>query len=172
MKKILLIASALFLTMSALFAQTESVKSFYERYTNQEKVSDYTINGWLLKVASEYSDNTDASKVLEKITQLRVLVMDDGNPISSHEYKDFLKVLRKDDFEELIKIKDEDVDVDFFIREEDQHITNVLMLVNEKDGFVLISLEGLLKMEDLKNINLDIEGGEHFETMGKKIPRA
>ncbi len=172
MKKILIIASALMFTLSGLFAQTESVKTFYDRYTNQEKVSDYTINGWLLKVASEYSDNADASKVLEKITQLRVLVMDDGNPISSHEYKDFMKVLRKDSFEELIKIKDKDVDVDFFIREEGQHITNVLMLVNEKDGFVLISLEGLLKMEDLKNINLDIEGGEHFEAMGKKIPRA
>ena len=172
MKKILLIASALMFTLSGLFAQTESVKKFYDRYTNQEKVSDYTINGWLLKVASEYSDNADAGKVLEKITQLRVLVMDDGNPISSHEYKDFMKVLRKDNFEELIKIKDKDVDVDFFIREEAEHITNVLMLVNEKDGFVLISLEGLLKMEDLKNINLDIEGGKHFEAMGKKIPRA
>jgi len=172
MKKILLIASVLMICLSSLFAQTESVKSFYDRYTNQDKVSDYTVNGWLLKVASEYSDDADASKVLEKITQLRILIMDDGNPISSHEYKDFMKVLRKDSFKELIKIKDKEVDVDFFIREEGQHITNVLMLVNEKDGFVLISLEGLLKMEDLKNLNLDIEGGEHFEAVGKKLDRA
>ena len=67
--------------------------------------------------------------------------MDDGNPISSHEYKDFLNVLRKDDFEELMKIKDEGCAVDFLSREEGEHITNVLMLVHEKDGFVLISLK-------------------------------
>ena len=163
---------ALCISYSSVFAQTESVKSFYDKYTNDVKASDYTIQGWLLKMASEFSDDAEAGKVLEKITQLRILVMEDGHPITSHEYKDFLRVLNKDDFEELIKVKDKDCNVDFFIREQGESITNVLMMVHEKDGFVLLSLEGMLNLADLKNIHLDLEGTEHFEKVVKKVPRA
>ncbi len=172
MKNIIILFFACLFSIASLNAQSNSVKSFYDKYTNDVKVTDYTIQGWMLKLATEYADDEEAGNVLEKITQLRILLMEDGNPISSHEYNDFMKTLRQDDFEELLKVKDKDCDVDFFIREDGEMISDLLMLVHEKDGFVLISLEGLFSMKDLKNLNLDIEGAEHLEKAMKKLPRA
>jgi Domain of unknown function (DUF4252) len=166
----LLLLAGLFLQLQA---QSENIETFYKRYAKSENATNVTIKGWLLDVATQFTEDVESRKVLSKITQLRVLLMEEGNPVSNTEYLQFKKDIRKDDFEELLQIRDEGSQVDFFIREEGDHITNVLMLVNEADGFVLLSLEGLLKLEDLKNIKIDAEGGEHFEKIKRKeVPRA
>jgi thioredoxin-related protein len=172
MKKIItmLFLASLFLQAKA---QTENIESFYNRYAKNEKATNVTIKGWLLDVATQFTEDVESRKVLSKITQLRVLLMEEGNPVSNAEYLQLKKDIRNDDFEELLQIRDEGSQVDFFIREEDNHITNVLMLVNETDGFVLLSLEGLLKLEDLKNLKIETEGGAHFEKIKwKEVPRA
>ncbi len=176
MKKILLILSLCCCNTVFVTAQTKSVKSFYDRYANDENAIDISVQGWILKLAGEFADDDEAGKVLQKITQLRVLLMEDGNPVSAPEYDQLKRDVRKDQYEELLQIREEETYIDFYIREEGEYITNVLMLVNESDGFVLLSLEGLLKMEDLQNIHLDTEGSEHFKKIGKKkkkkIPQA
>ena len=57
MKKIVLFTLSLVISCSCLMAQTQTVKEFYDKYTNDVKASDFTIQGWLLKVAAEYADD-------------------------------------------------------------------------------------------------------------------
>ncbi len=154
-------------------AQNNYIESFYEQYSKDERVTNVTIKGWLLDIATNISTDESSKEVLSKITQLRILLMEDGNPVTKKELNKLKKGIKKDDFEELMQIRDGGSHVDFYIREEDDQITNVLMLVNDNDEFVLLSLEGLLKLEDLKNIKIDTDGAKHFEKIKQKeIPRA
>ena len=158
-----------------VFSQTKAINKFYNKYKNLESVTDIKLNGWVLKLAATFSDEEEGEEILKKITQLRVLVMEDGNLVSKQEYSQLKKDVRKSAFDELFKIKEEGQEIEFMIRESKDAITDVLVLVHGNDEFVLLSLEGNLKFSDLNNLNIDIDGGEHFQKIPKKkedIPRA
>lgn len=156
-------------------SQTPVIKSFYEKYKNMDQVQDVQLQGWLLKLASTFTDEEEAGKLLQKITQLRVLIMDEGNLVSKQEYNSLLKEVKKSDFEELIQIKEEGQQIEFLIREKGGTITDVLVVVNGQDDFVMLSLEGKLKFSDLNDLNIEVEGAEHFQKLPEKkkdLPRA
>ncbi|MCB0586326.1 MAG: DUF4252 domain-containing protein [Phaeodactylibacter sp.] len=158
------------------FAQPRPIARFYDKYKQFENVTDVKLQGWLLEIATSFAEeDEDARKLLDKITYLRVLVMDEGNLVSPGEYKSLLRDIRQSSFEELFKVKEGQEDISFFIREKGDTITDVLLLVNGEDDFVLLSLEGLFKFSDLHNLNIDVDGAEHFEKIPEKkgdVPRA
>ena len=173
--KHLIILISLFVLPTLVFSQSKAIKQFYNKYKDLESVTDIKLNGWVLKLASTFTDEEDAEKILKKITQLRVLVMEEGNLVTKEEYKSLVKSVKKDQFAELFKVKEEGQNIEFMIREEKDLITDVLILVNGEDQFVLLSLEGKLKFSDLNDLNIEIDGGEHFQKLPehkKDIPRA
>lgn len=173
MKNIIVITICLLTQVGILSAQSKTIESFYDQYAEKENATNVTIKGWLLDIATQFTSDENSKETLSKITKLRVLLMEDGNPVTQNDFYQLKKGIIKDDFEELLKIRDESSHVDFYIREDNDLITNVLMLVNDQDEFILLSLEGLMKLEDLKNIKIDTDGAEHFEKIKKKeVPRA
>jgi len=156
-------------------AQSKSIENFYNKYTNYDDVMDISLSGFVLKLATNYSDDEEADKMLRKITQIRVMIMDEGNLVEKSDLKSLIRDVKKDSFDELMQIRDKGNLVDFFIKEKDNKITNVLMLINSSDGFLMLSLEGLLDFSDLNNVNIDIEGVENFKKIPKnkkQLPRA
>jgi len=174
MRLIIILAAACLMAVNT-FAQNSTLEGFYQKYTQFENVTDVKLQGWLLKLASEYSDEKQANKLLEKITHLRVLVMEEGNLVSPQDYKRLLKNIRSESFETLFEVKEQQQDIALYLREDGDTITDVLVLVNSPDNFVLLSLEGLLKFSDLNDLNIDVEGMEHLEKLPddkKSVPRA
>ncbi|NRA50720.1 MAG: DUF4252 domain-containing protein [Phaeodactylibacter sp.] len=155
-------------------SQTRFISEFYDQYKNLDKVSHVDIQGWLLQLKFNEEEAEGAEKLLDKITKLRILTMDDGNLVSPGEYQKLLKNMRKGGFEELFRVREGQEDVGLFIREENKKVTNVLLTIHGQDNFIMLSLEGLLKFSDLNDLHLDIEGMEHFEKLPEKkedIPR-
>lgn len=175
MRKILLMA--MLLGVAGLsFAQTKAVQSFYNKYKDMDGVENVRLQGWLIKLASSFADDDpDAKRLLKKITQLRILTMDQGNLVSQQEYNNLVKNIKQDHFEDLFLIKDNGQNVQFLIREKGDTITDVIMLVSGGDEFVLLSLEGVLKFSDLNDLNIEVDGSDHFKKLPedkKDIPRA
>lgn len=165
------------LCLSPLFlkAQNGNVKAFYDKYMGYENVTNVSLQGWVLKMAADFADEETGEQLLKKITKLRVMVMDDQNLVSKNDYQNLVKGIKKDRFEKLMEIKDGGERIDFFIQEDGDEISNLLMLINGADEFILVSLEGNLKFSDLKELNFEIDGGNHFKKIPKKkkdVPRA
>lgn len=155
-------------------SQTHFISEFYDHYKDQDQVSHIDIQGWLLKLKINAEEAEGADKIIDKITQLRILTMDDGNLVTPKEYQKLLKNMRQNGFEELFRVREGHEDMGLYIREENKKVTNVLLTVHGQDNFILLSLEGLLKFSDLNDLHLDIEGLEHFENLPDKkedIPR-
>lgn len=175
MKSKLLLLASLALAPFLLFGQTKSVKNFYQKYATYENANDITLQGWVLKLASRFADEEGGEKLLQKITKLRVLTMENGNLVKQTDFRNLLDDVKKDSFDDLMEIRDGTARVNFLIREKGDTITDVLILVNDIDSFVLLSLEGALKFSDLQNINIEVEGAEQFKKLPKeksKIPQA
>ncbi len=155
--------------------QSQFIAEFYDQYKNQEQATHIDVQGWLLKLSLKEDASDNAEQLLDKITKLRILTMDNGNPVSPAAYQKLLRNLQQNDFEELFRLREGQENVGLYIREKDKKITNVLLAVHGQDNFILLSLEGLLRFSDLNDLHLDIEGMEHFEQLPDNkadIPRA
>ena len=170
MKKIILAIAILAIPFLAT-SQHESIEKFYDKYVKNEKVTDISLNGWILSLASKMTEE-DGTEILQKITKLRIMVAEDKNIVTKTDIKQLMKDVRKNKFEDLITVRDEGTRVNFMIREEGKNITNVLVIVHGDDEFILLSLEGNLNWEDLNELNFDVEGGDVFKKLPKKNPRA
>lgn len=175
MKKFLFLA-ALLCVASASFAQPKAIKSFYDKYKNLDGVEDVKVQGWLLKLAAGFADeDPEAKRLLKKITNLRILTMDQGNLVSSQEYNQLVKNIKQEAFEDLFMVKEDGKNIQFMIREKGETITDLLLLIRGDDEFVLLSLEGLLKFSDLNDLNIEVNGSEHLKKLPddkKHIPKA
>lgn len=166
MKK-LIIALAILAIPFLASSQHESIENFYDKYIGQEQITNISLNGWILSLASKMSDE-EGTEILEKITKLRILVAEEKGIIAKSDVKKLMKDVRRNNYEDYLMIKEEDTRINFMIREEKGKITNVLVVINSDDDFVLISLEGNLDFEQLKELDFDVEGGDIF----KKLKRA
>jgi len=147
-------------------AQSKPILQFYDQYQGLDNVSDIKLQGWVLRLASRFADEEQGEKLLQKITQLRVMTMEDGNLVTPRDYQRLLRDVKRDAFEELIKVKDKGQHIDLLIREKEKTITDVLLMIHEADGFILLSLEGALQFSDLNDIDIEVEGIDQF----KKLP--
>ena len=169
------IVALLILIPTFAFSQTKYLKDFYDKYKNHENVQDVKLQGWVLKLASSFSDEQTANRILNNISYLRVLIMDEGNLVGNRDYQRLLKSARQDQFEELFRVKEKDKRIEFFIKEKGNKVSDVLILVNGEDNFVLLSLEGQLRFSDLNQLNIEVDGAEHFKKLPKdkaSLPRA
>ncbi|MEM1321051.1 MAG: DUF4252 domain-containing protein [Bacteroidota bacterium] len=165
MRSWLLAALTLLLPLAAV-CQSESITSFYNKYENLEEVTDLTLSGGLLKMISEYKGGDDQDP-LQKVSHLRLLVMEERNAVQKNDLKALFSGIQKENFEQLVQVRDEQTLVDIYIQEKDKLISNALLVVNEPDNFVMISLEGAFSLSELENLNIDVEGAEYFKKYNK-----
>ena len=166
MKNIIFSLVVLCLPLS-IFSQAKSIEEFYSKFKNNEDVTSINLSGELIKFVFTSADE-ETGKIANKISQLRVLIVEEGSIVNDKAYKQFLKNVKKDDFEELMRFKDGGDAVDFHLRVDGDIITDVLVTVYGKDGFVLLSLEGLFNFSDLNDFDLNIEGAEHLKRLPEK----
>jgi Domain of unknown function (DUF4252) len=127
----------------------------------------------LIKFAASADENINKN-VLDKISQIRLLVSEE-NFVTKNDYTKLKKNLKKDSFEDLMKINSEGTKIDILIRENGKYISEVVLLINDDEDFIMISLEGNFQYSDLNDLNLNIDGGNYLKKLPEKrdlIPRA
>lgn len=168
----------LIILLSPVFLMAQSQKSinaFYKKYMQYENVTNVNLQGWVLKMAADYADESKEKEILQKITKLRVMVMEDDNLIKQEDLQQLKKDVKTEEYYDLMQIKEGKANIDFLVRQIGDEITDVLVLVNDIDGFVLLSLEGNFKFSDLNDLQFDIEGADYLQKIPddkKKLPRA
>ncbi len=167
MKNLLVILSLTILPLFS-FAQNQPIETFYNKYMQFSEVSNINLEGWLLQMVASYTDDSDSADLIEKITKLRVMIVDEKGLVAKSDKINLMKGLKKKGFEDLMQVRDGNSKIDFMLRESNKKITNVIMTVDDGDSFILLSLEGNMSWKDLKNLNIEVDGGEHL----KNIPRA
>lgn len=147
---------AISFTISAQ-AQTRSINSFYNKYRFKKDVFNASIPGWLVRmgvgIGKTYTDDVDgahaAMDMAKKVRKLKLMVMEDMNLVKSKDFKKLIHGVRKDGFEELMTVRDEGTKINIFIREKKDEIRNMLILVNEPEEFMMLSLKTKLTMDEV-----------------------
>ncbi|MBX2870645.1 MAG: DUF4252 domain-containing protein [Saprospiraceae bacterium] len=152
-------------------AQSKAINDFYNKYSQDEHFLDIKLSGGLLNLVASKTDDEQDKRVIRKITALRALVLEEGHSVKKEDYTKLLRDAKADSFEELIKVRDGSDNIEILIREKGNAISHVLLLVNGKDNFVLLSLEGLLQFSDLNDIHIDIKGADFLRNLPERRKR-
>ncbi|MBV7267641.1 DUF4252 domain-containing protein [Winogradskyella luteola] len=187
MKKIVIIA-AIMLTSMTSFSQ-----SVFDKFEDLEGVTSVILNQKMFKMLATMGvdiDDPEAKEYVQmakSITGFKVFTTGDKG-ISSDMKATVTKYLKSSDLEELMRIKDGEQTVKFYVKEgkDENHVKELLMFITglkemtggevkingEKREFetVIMTLTGDIDLRQVSKIanQIDMPGGEQLKKAGKK----
>lgn len=149
----LVLALALPLT---IMAQSNVVVDFQDKYSDDRDATFVSIKGSLFNFVASIADIDDdpeaqaLGRIAEGIRSMQVLqVPYFESDLSRADIENLKRALNKEDYEELMSVKDGKEYVHILAQGSANEIRNMLILVDDKNDFTMISIDGKLSMEDL-----------------------
>lgn len=152
-------------------SQSPAIRHFYDQFRSHEDATRISMGGGLLRLAATFSGEKEARKILRKVSHMRLLVIENRDPVSPEAYTQLIKGIQADRFEQLMQIREGGQHIDFYLREDGDTITDVLMLLREEGEFLMLNLEGKLKFSDLNDLHLDVDGAEQLVKLPENRPK-
>lgn len=157
MKRLFAFTLCTVLGLSISFAQSKTVREFQEKYENDRDASVVHLNGGLFKIlsgiASLAEDDEDAeaiSRISDGIRSLDVVsVPFYKSGIDPAEIDELRRKLKKEDYEELMEVRDGRDRVYFLTQGSENVVKNVVVLVREEERLVVMNMDGSIDMKDL-----------------------
>ncbi|WP_411894494.1 DUF4252 domain-containing protein [Winogradskyella sp. A2] len=188
MKKLILIIAVVFTSMTA-FSQ-----SVFDKFEDNEEVASVILNQKMFKMLATMGVDIDDPEMKEyaemasSITGFKVFTTGDEK-VSADMKATVNRYLKSSDLEELMRIKDGDQTVKFYVKEgkDDNHVKELLMYITglkemtkdsnieingQKREFetVVMTLTGDIDLRQVSKITnqMDIPGGDQLKKAGQK----
>jgi hypothetical protein len=169
-------------------------QSVFDKFEDMDGVTSVIVNQKMFKMLMDLQIQTDDPEAQEmidmvgKITGLKVLTTGDDK-ISAEMNSTFNSYLKSSNLQELMRIKDGDQTVKFYVKEgkDDNHVKELLMFVNglkeltkgqdiningEKREIetVLLSLTGDIDLRQISKLTnkMNVPGGDQLKKVGDK----
>jgi len=180
MKKILII---FILTLVPL---TGFSQSLFDKYEDLDNVTSVVVNKSMFNLLSKIDVEVDDPEakdfmdIAQSVNSLKVFTTDDKD-VGADMLVSVNKYLKSESLEELMRIKDKDANVKFYIKsgKDDDHVSELLMFVTgmknvdvDIDGrkfeTVLLSLTGDIDLNKINSLTKKMNLPEELNKAGKK----
>lgn len=155
MKKIILLITAISITL--LTSGQRSVDNLFRKYAGTDGYVTVTVNGNLLGLVKLFEYNEDSSGHIRhtpEITEVRILTREEDARGDENFYDMVMKDVRRDNYEEFMKVNEKDHDLVMLVRSEGTNFKEFLLVAGGENNF-LIQIKGTLTMKDAKRISDD-----------------
>ncbi len=157
------------------FGQSQAIMEFHDKYKDNGKYLAVRIDGGILNMLSGIKTNDEEAQemlnAMSKIDAINVHSIDrDEDEFAESDIEKFKKNVQKDKYDELMIVRDGDTDVDFLIKEKKGKISDLLLVVDEPDEFIIVNISGEIDLKTIAKIvdNLDLKGSHHMEKLEEK----
>ena len=168
---VLLVAVASLAMPNQVQAQNDAISKYFDKYMDDENFTVVYISSKMFEMFAKIDPDVDeeVKEVIRDLKGLRILVRDEGG---LKYYKEAIKKINFDEYEELMTVRDDGTNVKFVIREEGDIIKELLLIVGGDDEFVLMSFMGKIDLAKIsrlaKDMEIDIDGLEHLEKIDEE----
>jgi hypothetical protein len=152
--------------------QSQAIMDFQNKYKDNGKYLSVKIEGGLLKMLSNIETNDeDTQDFIDAVSKIEAIdvhsINRDEHDFDESDIKKFKKDVRKEKYDELMIVRDGDSDVDFLIKERKGKISDLLLVVDEPDEFIIVSISGEIDLKTIGRVteNLDLKGKKHLEKL-------
>lgn len=172
--KALIVMLLTFMISASAISQKDPVDRIFDKYSGQEGFTTVYISSKMFSLFAEIDpDDQELQSMMNGLKSIRILASDDSDESGGEGinfYKEVMKDLAVEKYEELMVIKDGNQDLKFLIREENGKIVELLLVGGGDGDNVLISIRGIIDMKNIGKIGkaLDVEGLENLEKIDKK----
>lgn len=142
----------------------KSIDNVFDKFADNEEVTKINFSGNFLTNILQQDDKFQNSE----IDNFRLLILENGNNLSSLDRKSIISELQGSNYEELMQIRSKDAHVDFYVRDTDDYVTNLVMFVQDEEQQIILDLDGRIAYDVFDDINIDFEGSNHLKMVGKK----
>lgn len=132
---------------------------FYKAHKKGEGVTNFRLPGWVVWLGAGLAYNSvrdeDAKAALRlarKVGRLQLLAADEAGAIPAEAVNDFLRNSKVQGYEELLSVKSGKTVVNISARGRRDRIRNLLLLVNDEDGFVFLHLKSRVRTKDINQL--------------------
>jgi hypothetical protein len=163
--------------MPAMLQAQTAIDKLYEKYAGQDGFTSINISPGMFQMLSDLDtdDSTEevkeAQNVMDQLKSLKMLVYE---PKEGQKF-DFMKEVKKSvnlgDYIELMSIREENTDIRFLVKKtKDGHISEMLMLVDDDNEGMIMSMTGNIDMNTISKIgkSMDVKGLENLEKLDQK----
>ncbi len=159
MKNILLLV--ILLVPVFAIGQNRALNDFYRKHHHTYEVQNFRVPGWLIRfggsiarMAAETPEEREAFELLRGFGPVRVMIAEQGSQIPQNEIEKLRKDLLRDNFEDLLMVREGKENVNLMIREEGNWIKNLFFIVNEADGgeMMFFSAETNIHYDELQSV--------------------
>lgn len=179
MKKVILILGM------ALLPIVASAQNYFDSLEDQDGVTSVIVNANMFSLMSKIDVSTEDPEakeyinLIKNITSLKVFVSK-SNATTTKMQSMMSKYLKKSSLQELMRVKDGDTNVKFYMKEgsNSNKVSELLMFVKGTDlkvegkeiETVLLSLTGDFDLKQVSKLTkkMNIPGGEHLKKAKKK----
>jgi hypothetical protein len=177
MKRILIFATLFLIPVLFIRAQNAPVDKLFDKYAGKDGFTTVYISKYMFDMfrSNEVKDQDadELNKVLGKLTSIKILTVEDPAFIGKgvNFYDEIMKELPREQYKELMVVKDKESNVVFLAREEKNVIVELLLIAGGSDASnnVLISIQGEIDLKTISKLSesLNIEGMESLEKIDK-----
>ena len=180
MKKSLIVVALMILPFMG-FSQ-----SLFDKYEDLDNVTSVVVNKSMFNLLSKIDVEVDDPEakdfmdIAKSINSLKVFTTDD-KAVGTQMFASVNKYLKSESLEELMRIKDKDTNVKFYIKsgKDDDHVSELLMFVSgmknvdldvngRKFETVLLSLTGDIDLNKINSLTKKMNLPEELNKAGKK----
>jgi hypothetical protein len=181
MKPISLFFSMLIAIALSSCGTPKNTAQFYQMHKNRPGVTNFKLPGWLVWLGGGIAynsvrdeDTRAALRVARKVGKLRIMASENAAVIPAEEVRAFMSNIQQNGYEQLLSVREgRSSTVNIMINDRRDKIRNMLILVNDEDGFVFLDLKTRLKYKEITElINYFLEKEEEEEAPIEEKPRA
>ena len=168
MKRIILSGVAIIFPLT-VFGQKSAVDKIFDKYSGKDGYTTVYISSFMFKLLSQLDvddpEYNEFKKATSGINSIKILTQDGSN--SEAFGKELLEMLPRDEYQEMMVVKDQEEVVLFLAREEGGKITESLLIVSGGGDDALIAITGDIDLESISSIasGMDIPGLENLEDL-------
>lgn len=155
-RKLIVLMIPLLLLLQSLQAQESAIEKFYSKYMEDERFSRVYISPKMMQMAGGFLNSNsvegddDAAQMLSLISKVKGIRILSGEQVNGlNMFDEALSLLNRNQYEELMDIKDKGSSLKFMVREESGRIKELLMVSGEEGEFTLMSMLGDFTYKDL-----------------------
>jgi|LGVF01.1.fsa_nt_gb hypothetical protein len=151
-----------------LLGLAQNSNDIFKKFKGKEDVTTVSISKYMFSLFSDVeTDDADSQEFLELVQTLDGMkILTTENVSISHEVIESVqKHMDKSGFKELMTVEENGKDVVFKIKEEGKKVSELIMLVNEGDQVVFMSITGNIDLKKISQLSkkMNISGLEDLE---------
>ena len=148
-----MVAGVLILLGMATFGQNSAVDKVFDKYSGKDGYTTVHISSFMFNLMNSLEvddpEYNEFKKATSGINSVRILTQDGGESVSFG--KELLEMLPRNEYQEMMKVKDHEEEVLFLAKEEGGKISEFLLIVGGDDN-VLIYITGNFDLNDLEGL--------------------